>query len=91
MPYADAAGVSQRSPATAGRNPALAEFERDLIRARGRPPVMSAEKLAVARSMYDSREHTTAKIAEVVGVSRATLYRHLGAGRSVDASVSDGG
>jgi len=40
--------------------------------------------------MYDSREHTTAKIAEV-GVSRATLYRHLGAGRSVDASVSDGG
>jgi DNA invertase Pin-like site-specific DNA recombinase len=57
---------------------ALAAFERDLIRehtqaglrpparagaAGGRPPVMSAETLAVARSMYDSREHTTAKIA----------------------------
>jgi len=27
--------------------------------------------------MYDSHEHTTAKIAEVLGVSRATLYRHL--------------
>ena len=85
---------------------ALAEFERDLIRERtqaglsaarargrlgGRPPVLSAEKLAVARSMYDSREHTTAKIAEVVGVSRATLYRHLGTARPVEASRSDGG
>ena len=71
---------------------ALAEFERDLIRERtqaglsaarargrrgGRPPAMSAEQLAVARAMYDSHEHTTAKIAEVLGVSRATLYRHL--------------
>jgi AcrR family transcriptional regulator len=52
---------------------------------------MSAEKLAVARTMYDSREHTTAKIAEVVGVSRATLYRHLGFGRPVGTSLSDGG
>ncbi len=71
---------------------ALAEFERDLIReptqaglsaarARGRrggrPPAMSGEQVAVARTMYDSHEHTTAKIAEVLGVSRATLYRHL--------------
>ena len=81
---------------------ALAEFERDLIRERtqaglsaarargrrgGRPPVMSAERLTVARAMYDSHEHTTAKIAEVLGVSRATLYRHLGASQP---SVSDG-
>jgi len=42
---------------------------------------MSAAPLAVARSMYDSREHTTAKIPEVLGVSRATFYRHLGAQR----------
>lgn len=71
---------------------ALAEFERDLIRERthagltaarargrrgGRRPVMSAEKLEVARTMYESGEHTTAKIAETLGVSRATLYRHL--------------
>jgi DNA invertase Pin-like site-specific DNA recombinase len=71
---------------------ALAEFERDLIRERtqaglsaarargrrgGRPPAMSGEQVAVARAMYDSHEHTTAKIAEVLGVSRATLYRHL--------------
>ncbi len=75
---------------------ALSEFERDLVRERthaglaaarargrrgGRRSVMSAEKLEVARAMYDSREHTTAKIAEVLGVSRATLYRHLVAER----------
>lgn len=77
---------------------ALAEFERDLIQERtraglqaarargrngGRPSVMTAEKLSVARAMYDSREHTTAKIAEVLGVSRATLYRHLAVARPV--------
>lgn len=71
---------------------ALAEFERDLIsertraglaaaRARGRKggrqTVMTPSKLAVAREMYDSRKHTTAAIAAVVGVSRATLYRAL--------------
>jgi DNA invertase Pin-like site-specific DNA recombinase len=82
---------------------ALAEFERDLIRERthagltaarargrrgGRPSVMSAEKIAVARAMYNSREHTTAKIAAVLGVSRATLYRHLRAVVSPDGVSS---
>jgi DNA invertase Pin-like site-specific DNA recombinase len=71
---------------------AVAEFERELIvertrdglaaaRARGRkggrPAKMTASKLAIARQMYDSREHKMADIAAVVGVSRATLYRHL--------------
>lgn len=71
---------------------ALAEFERDLIRERthaglaaarargrrgGRPSVMTAEKLSVARQMYDSREHTVATIATTLGVSRATVYRSL--------------
>jgi DNA invertase Pin-like site-specific DNA recombinase len=71
---------------------ALAEFERDLIRERthaglqaarargrhgGRPPVMTPEKLRVAREMYDSREHTVAAIAATLGVSRATIYRSL--------------
>jgi len=73
---------------------ALAEFERDLIRERthaglaaarargrrgGRRPVMSAEKLEVARTMYKSGEHTVAAIAATVGVSRASVYRHLNA------------
>lgn len=71
---------------------ALAEFERDLIRERtqaglaaarargrvgGRPASITPEKLEVARAMYASGEHTVAAIAGVVGVSRATIYRHL--------------
>ena len=70
----------------------LAEFERDLIRDRtlaglsaarargrigGRPPALTPDKLSVARQMHTSRQHTMQAIAEVVGVSRATLYRHL--------------
>lgn len=72
---------------------ALAEFERELIRERtlagleaarargrvgGRPSKMTPEKLRVAREMYDSKEHTVEAIAETVGVSRKTVYRHLG-------------
>jgi DNA invertase Pin-like site-specific DNA recombinase len=71
---------------------ALAEFERDLIRERtnaglaaarargrvgGRPPVMTAEKVKVARQMYDWKEHTVEAIANTLGVSRKTIYRHL--------------
>ena len=71
---------------------ALAEFERDLIRERtnaglaaarargrvgGRPPVMTEEKVEVARQMYNSKEHTVDVIAKTLGVSRKTIYRHL--------------
>ncbi|PZS12457.1 MAG: hypothetical protein DLM64_04845 [Solirubrobacterales bacterium] len=71
---------------------ALAEFERELIRERtnaglaaarargrhgGRPAVMTAEKTTIARQMYDSREHTVAAIARLLGVSRASVYRSL--------------
>jgi len=71
---------------------ALAEFERDLIRERtmaglaaarargrvgGRPPTMTPEKIKVAREMYDCREHTVEVIAQTLGVSRKTVYRHL--------------
>ena len=71
---------------------ALAEFERDLIRERtnaglaaarargrkgGRPSVMTPDKLTVAREMYASGEHTVAAIAAILGVSRASIYRHL--------------
>jgi DNA invertase Pin-like site-specific DNA recombinase len=71
---------------------ALAEFERDLIRERtsaglaaarsrgrrgGRPSVVSGHKLQVAREMYCSGQYTVAAIAEALGVSRASIYRHL--------------
>ena len=38
---------------------------------------MTPQKLAVARQLYDSRQHTVAAIAQTLGVSRASLYRHL--------------
>ena len=72
---------------------ALAEFERDLIRERttaglaaarargrtgGRPVVMTQPKIRLAREMYASRQYTVAAIAAALGVSRASIYRHLG-------------
>jgi len=71
---------------------ALAEFERDLIRERtaaglaaarvrgrhgGRPSVMTSHKLQVAQAMYRSGQYTVAAIATTLGVSRASIYRHL--------------
>jgi DNA invertase Pin-like site-specific DNA recombinase len=71
---------------------ALAEFERSLIRERtmaglaaarargrvgGRPPVMTPEKVKVARHLYQARELTVEEIAKTIGVSRKTVYRHL--------------
>jgi DNA invertase Pin-like site-specific DNA recombinase len=72
---------------------ALAEFERDLIRERttaglaaarargrhgGRPSVMTAHKQRVAEEMYRSGQYTVAAIATTLGVSRASIYRHVG-------------
>jgi len=71
---------------------ALAEFERDLIRERtmaglaaarargrmgGRKPSLTPRKVKVARQMYAEQDCTVAEIAKVLGVSRATIYRHL--------------
>jgi DNA invertase Pin-like site-specific DNA recombinase len=71
---------------------ALAEFERDLIRERttaglaaarargrrgGRPSVLAGHKLQVAQEMYASGQYTVATIAKALGVSRASIYRHL--------------
>jgi AcrR family transcriptional regulator len=38
---------------------------------------MTPDKLAVARQLYDGKEHTLDAIAAIVEVSRSTLYRHL--------------
>ena len=71
---------------------ALAEFIRELIvegtregldaarargRVAGRPPVMTAEKIAAAQSLLP--EHSISAIARMVGVSRGTLYAHMDA------------
>jgi len=70
---------------------AFAELERDIIHERtmaglaaaraqgrvgGRPSVMDADKLAAARARRDRGESPTA-IAKALGVSRASIYRHL--------------
>ncbi|MEU0792495.1 TetR family transcriptional regulator [Amycolatopsis sp. NPDC005961] len=43
---------------------------------RGRPPVMSPETVEAARRLYDAGR-SPADIAAALGVSRATIYRHL--------------
>ncbi|MGW4818311.1 recombinase family protein [Streptomyces sp. NPDC004227] len=71
---------------------AMAEFERSLIkehtragldaakaqgRTGGRPSVVNEDVLTVARARKAKGESVSA-IAKALGVSRATLYRHLG-------------
>jgi AcrR family transcriptional regulator len=46
-------------------------------RRTGRPSRLSAEQVALARRMHERGQHTGDEIAAAVGVSRATLYRHL--------------
>jgi predicted transcriptional regulator len=38
---------------------------------------MTAHKLRVAQEMYRSGQYTVAAIAKTLGVSRASVYRHL--------------
>ncbi|MEW2353099.1 TetR family transcriptional regulator [Spirillospora sp. NPDC029432] len=46
-------------------------------RRAGRPSVMDEAKAARARRMYAEGTHSVGAIAERLGVSRATVYRHL--------------
>jgi len=72
---------------------AFAELERDIIHERtmaglaaarargrvgGRPSVMDADKLAAATARRAKGESPT-QIAKALGVSRASIYRHLAA------------
>jgi DNA-binding CsgD family transcriptional regulator len=43
----------------------------------GRPSVLTDHKLKVAQEMYSSGQYTVAAIAKTLGVSRASIYRHL--------------
>lgn len=76
---------------------ALAEFERELIRERtmsglaaarargrmgGRKPSLSPKQIQLARQMYAEGDTKVAEIAKVLGVSRATIYRHLERGET---------
>lgn len=76
---------------------ALAEFERTIIRERtragldaakargrrgGRPPKLTDKDLTVARAMLAEASITVEDVAKRLGVSPATLYRHLPAARA---------
>ncbi len=76
---------------------ALAEFERSIIRERtmaglaaarargrtgGRPPALSDADIAAARALLADPTITTKQVAERLGVSLSTLYRHLPAARA---------
>ena len=83
---------------------ALAEFERAIIRERtragleaarargrqgGRPPKLTPQDLAAAKAMLADPSFTVADVARRLGVSPATLYRHLPAARSQLTQRSD--
>lgn len=72
---------------------ALAQFERAIIRERtlaglavaraagktgGRRPKLTDRQVEMARQMHAAGEHTITEIAEILGVSRPTVYRVLG-------------
>ncbi|MFI6821059.1 TetR family transcriptional regulator [Micromonospora sp. NPDC050187] len=44
----------------------------------GRPRAMSSGQIATARRMHTTGRHSVEEIAATLGVSRATVYRHLG-------------
>lgn len=71
---------------------AVAQFERDIIQeqamagleavgARGRKgghkPVRNQKKIAVVSSLMRDRETPISKVCQVVGISKATIYRYL--------------
>lgn len=75
---------------------ALAEFERSIIRERtkaglesarargrmgGRPPALSEEDIAVARTLLRDDTLTVSQIAKRLGVSASTLYSYFPGGR----------
>lgn len=69
------------------------EFERNLIRERtcagleaarargkvgGRPKKLNADKVKLAKDLYNEKTRSIKQICELIGVSRPTLYKYLG-------------
>lgn len=71
---------------------AFAEYERDMIRERtnvgleaarargrtgGRPPLLDSPKITLAKDLHAKGEQSPKEIAELLGISVATLYRYI--------------
>ena len=85
----------------------LAEFERDLIRERtlagiasarargrlgGRPKLLDAKKVALARLMHADKQVAINDICTTLGIGRTTLYRYINAppGRALQHTEVEG-
>ncbi|MBQ0980923.1 TetR family transcriptional regulator [Micromonospora sp. M61] len=89
-PTADAAGPPDADPTGAAVGPAAAALAHasrpDAApgggaaarrRRPGRPPALGREQVEAARRMHAAGTHSVDAIAATLGVSRATVYRHL--------------
>jgi DNA-binding transcriptional ArsR family regulator len=74
----DALGVSQEEAGSrdVGEQQGSRRRGRPRGRSGGRPPALGADDIALARRRYQAGEPVE-QIAEALGVSRATVYRHL--------------
>ena len=76
---------------------ALAEFERSIIQERtraglnaarargrvgGRPPAMTVDDVVAAKALLSDPEITVRQVAERIGVSVATIYKHIPAAKA---------
>lgn len=66
--------VRRSHPAPPAETPAAPPAKN---RGRGRPAAMDEEMIERARRMHASGQHGVEEIAKALGVSRATVYRHL--------------
>jgi DNA invertase Pin-like site-specific DNA recombinase len=85
---------------------AIAQFERALIRERttaglqearrkgrkgGRPPAFNEADILAARALMKDANLSAQAVAKRMGVSVATLYRHLGKNRDDQEALANGG
>ncbi|GAA3724533.1 TetR family transcriptional regulator [Plantactinospora mayteni] len=76
-PVAAEAGAGRGPEPSGSRHPGPEPRRPDRRRRAGRPPGLSAEQVRTVQAMHAAGLHTVDQIAASVGVSRATLYRHL--------------
>ncbi|MEU5909650.1 TetR family transcriptional regulator [Micromonospora sp. NPDC047527] len=73
----DAAPADGAPPATTSRGAATRGATVDRRRQPGRPRALGREQVEAARRMHAAGTHSVDAIAAALGVSRATVYRHL--------------